>query len=259
MLDTKAMMTAFLGLAAMTVLLSVSVVFGGATLPSSSGGSPLTSSILNNLGSFTPGSNVLMYAGLFAVLVFVIFSLWLKKTTLSGGSDAIALVIAAITFIFMYTNPAVISLFLQVFVITILSAILLLGLLITARQGIRFHHMLAIVALMLLFWLILENDAPFNAQVNAALGVNLALFLPFIIAILFLLTAVIGMAKVVKNTDSALVKVLAPIEVILLFILLFVAPSGAFLLATIGIGLFLGILIVIFGREGSGGSSGYKA
>ena len=200
------------------------------------------------LGAFTiNSSNTPIYAALFALVIFVIFYQLLQRTTLGGGAAAIALVFAAIVFVFLYTTPSYIQLFLNISIVTAIMAILLIVLLIPTRRGMSFSKVIGVLLLLTLFYVILVNNPSVSNSINQLTRVNVENILPLIIISALVIGIIVLLIRAFRSTTHTGLKAIIPIFILGLIIFFFVPGAAAFLLSPLSLifyGLvFLGALI----------------
>ena len=109
-------------LALLAAVLSFSLVHAQA--PPSITGVSTTVSLLGGLST----ANSPMYAGFFAMVMFIIFAVALDRTQLSSGGIAISFIFALITFFILYTDNTLLHFFLNTFIVLAFIG-LILGLL----------------------------------------------------------------------------------------------------------------------------------
>ncbi len=206
---------------------------------------PSTSAVTSSLlGAFTiNSSDTPIYAALFALVIFVIFYQMLQRTTLGNGAAAIAFVFAAITFVFLYTTPSYIQLFLTVSVMTAVMAILLVVLLIPTRRGTTFSRMVGLILLATLFYLLLSNNSSLSNYVNNLLHINVLNILPLIIVGGLVIGVIILLIRAFRNTTHPGLRAIIPILILGLIIFFFVPGAGAFLLNPLSL-IFYGLVFI---------------
>ncbi len=213
------------------------------SFPSIGGNSSSSGSLLSAF-STSNASDIPVYAALFALAIFVIFYQVLQRTTLGGGATSIALIFAAITFVFLYSNPKYLQLFLSIAVMTIIMVLLLVALLIPSHRGKSFSKLVGFILLLVLVYLVLSNNSALANGINGVLGIKILNLLPIIIVGVTILIAAILLLRIFRHTSSFGAKVLIPLIILFLIAFFFIPGFGLFLMSPVGLAV-IGLLTLL--------------
>ncbi|MGC8533673.1 MAG: hypothetical protein ACP5MV_03560 [Candidatus Parvarchaeum sp.] len=230
-------------IAAILILLSVfSVSLVHAQISVSS--PPPISSSSNSLLSGLSSGNSYIYAGFFAIVMFIIFAIALDRTQLSSGRIAISFIFALITFFLLYTDNTLLHFFLNTFIILAFIA-LILGML-AAVKSPRSIRLIGLVVALFLIIILFENDTGLTNSVNSALHINILSILPLVFGIITVVVFIILLLRGVKTHSNIVLRVIL-LFIVFLLIALLIPGFASFLFSPIVlVPLFVAILLVIF-------------
>ena len=218
---------------------SVSLVHAQVGIPISTP----TSSSASFLSGLTSG-NSYIYAGFFAIVMFIVFAIALDRTQLSSGRIAISFIFALITFFLLYTDNALLHFFLNSFIVLAFIA-LILGML-AAVKSPRSIRLIGLVVALFLIIILFENDSSLTNFVNATFHINILNILPLIFGIIAVAVFIILLLRGVKNHNNIVLRVIL-LFVVFLLIALLIPGFASFLFSPIVlIPLFAAIFLVIF-------------
>ncbi|MCL4397234.1 hypothetical protein M1494_02715 [Candidatus Parvarchaeota archaeon] len=230
-------------------VLSISSVHAQTGIPTISTSSSVGSSFLSGLTS----GNSYIYAGFFAIVMFIIFAIALDRTQLSSGRIAISFIFALITFFLLYTDNTLLHFFLNTFIVLAFIA-LILGML-AAVKSPRSIRLIGLIVALFLILILFENDSGLTNSVNSILHINILSILPLVFGIIAVAVFIILLLRGVKTHSNIVLRVIL-LFIVFLLIALLIPGFAAFLFSPIVlIPLFVAILLVIFlirkgGRHG---------
>lgn len=218
---------------------SVSLVHAQTVIPISTSTSS-GSSFLSGLSS----GNSYIYAGFFAIVMFIIFAIALDRTQLSSGRIGISFIFALITFFLLYTDNALMHFFLNTFIVLAFIA-LILGMLAAVKSPKSIKLIGLIVALFLII-ILFENDSNLTNFVNSTFHINILSILPLVFGVIAVAVFIILLLRGVKTHSNIVLRVIL-LFIVFLLIALLIPGFGGFLFSPIVlIPLFAAILLVIF-------------
>ncbi len=215
-------------LAVMSIVLAlffVSVVHAQISIPTNAG----VSSNGFSLGALTSGNSAL-YAGFFAIVMFIIFAIALDRTQLSSGRIAISLMFALITFFLLYSDSTLLHFFLNTFIVLGIIA-LILGMLALVRSP-RSIRLIGLVVALFLIYILFENDTGLTNSVDSLLHIQILTILPLILGGAAVLVIIILLMRGIKNHHNPVLRV-ALAFIIFLLIALLIPGFAAFLFSPI--------------------------
>ena len=218
-------------LALLAAVLSFSLVHAQAPPPVS--GVSTSASLLGGLSS----ANSPMYAGFFAIVMFIIFAVALDRTQLSSGKIGISFVFALITFFILYSDPTLLHFFLNTFIVLAFIA-LILGLLTLVRSP-RSIKLIGLLVALFLVMILFENDTGLTNFVNSTFHVSILSILPFIFGIAAVLIFAVLLLKGARNSKNTAVRV-ALLFIVFLMITLLIPGFAGFIFNPI-------VLLTMFG------------
>ena len=234
-------------LALLAAVLSFSLVHAQA--PPSITGVSTTVSLLGGLST----ANSPMYAGFFAMVMFIIFAVALDRTQLSSGGIAISFIFALITFFILYTDNTLLHFFLNTFIVLAFIG-LILGLL-AAVKSPRSIRLIGLVIALFLVIVLFENDSGLTNAVNSTLHINILTILPLVFGIIAVIVFITLLLRGVKTHSNPVLRVILLFIVFLLIALLIPGFAGFLFSPIVLVPLFVGILLVLLlvrkaGRRG---------
>ncbi len=176
-----------------------------------------TSSNGISLGSLNI-SNSPLYAGFFAIAMFIIFAIALNRTQLSSGSTVIALIFGLITFFVLYTNPTLLKFFMDTFVVLAFIA-LILGMLALVKSP-RSIRLIGLIVALFLIYVLFVNSPGLTNSVNSVLHINILSILPLIFGAVSVLVIIVLLARGIKNHNNIVLRVILAFVIFLLIALL---------------------------------------
>ena len=202
-----------------------------------------TSSNVSFLSGLTSG-NASIYAGFFAIVMFIIFAIALDRTQLSSGRIAISFIFALITFFVLYTDNALLHFFLNTFIVLAFIA-LILGML-AAVKSPRSIRLIGLIVALFLIIILFENDSGLTNFVNSTFHINILSILPLVFGIVAVVVFIILLLRGVKTHSNIVLRVIL-LFIIFLLIALLIPGFAAFLFSPIVlVPLLAAILLVIF-------------
>ncbi len=206
-----------------------------------SSSSGLWGGIFNVNSSDTP-----VYAAFFALMIIIVLYQVLQRTMLSGGAAGIAWVFGAILFVFLFTNPQFIQIFLGISVGIILMSFLAVALLIPRKYGSSSMRGIGAIILLIMFYLVVSNNSSISSALTNVAGINIKGILPVVVVGAIILGIVFLLIKAFKSTKSRGMKLIIPIVILGLLVFFFLPGAGAFLLSPLSLifcALVAGIVI----------------
>ncbi|MCL4376587.1 hypothetical protein M1558_03820 [Candidatus Parvarchaeota archaeon] len=228
-------------LAAILLLLSVfsvSLVHARVSIPISTP----TSSNISFLSAFS-SANSYIYAGFFAIVMFIIFAIALDRTQLSSGRIAISFIFALITFFLLYTDSALLRFFLNTFIVLAFIA-LILGML-AAVKSPRSIRLIGLIVALFLIIILFENDSGLTNFVNATFHTNILDILPLVFGIITVIIFIILLLRGVKTHSNIVLRVILLFIVFLLIALLIPGFAGFLFSPIVLISLFATIILAL--------------
>ena len=224
------------------MLFLVSAVHAQISIPTNAG----VSSNGFSLGALTSGNSAL-YAGFFAIVMFIIFAIALDRTQLSSGRIAISLMFALITFFLLYSDSTLLHFFLNTFIVLGIIA-LILGMLALVRSP-RSIRLIGLVVALFLIYILFENDTGLTNSVDSLLHIQILTILPLILGGAAVLVIIILLMRGIKNHHNPVLRV-ALAFIIFLLIALLIPGFAAFLfspivLVPLAIAIFAAIYLII--------------
>jgi hypothetical protein len=224
-----------------------------------SSSSGLWGGIFNVNSSDTP-----VYAAFFALMIIIVLYQVLQRTMLSGGAAGIAWVFGAILFVFLFTNPQFIQIFLGISVGIILMSFLAVALLIPRKYGSSSMRGIGAIILLIMFYLVVSNNSSISSALTNVAGINIKGILPVIVVGAIILGIVFLLIKAFKSTKSRGMKLIIPIVILGLLVFFFLPGAGAFLLSPLSL-IFYGVLVAgiviwlwFFAGKSGLGASGFQ-
>ena len=227
---------------------SVSLVHAQAGIPP-----PSTSSSSGSFLSGLSSGNSYIYAGFFAIVMFIVFAIALDRTQLSSGGIAISFIFALITFFLLYSDSTLLHFFLNAFIVLAFIA-LILGML-AAVKSPRSIRLIGLIVALFLIIILFENDTSLTNSVNSILHINILSILPLVFGIITVAVFIILLLRGVKTHSNIVLRVILLFIVFLLIALLIPGFAGFLFSQIVLVPLFVAILLVIFlirraGRHG---------
>ncbi len=205
------------------------------------GGTSTNGSALSILNEFNIGTSYIpAFAGLFALLVFAVLNRVLQRTeVLSEGSVAISLIIAAISFLAMYSNPQIIQFLLNVYVLAGFIGFLLF---IVFTKGARVFRAYCGLLLVFTVYLLLANYPGISTPISNSLHINILDVMAVILFATLVLTAVYILIRIFARTKNFVLRTV--LLVFMIFLLSMFIPGFAFFIFS-PFGLVIVILVVV--------------
>ncbi len=205
-----------------------------------------SSSLLTGLSS----ANSPMYAGFFAIVMFIIFAIALDRTQLSSGRISISFIFALITFFILYTDPVLLHFFLNAFIVLAFIA-LVLGMLVLVKSP-RSIKLIGLLIVLFLLMVLFENDTSLTNSINSTLHISLLNILPFVFGMIAVLIFAVLLIKGIRNSRNTAVRV-ALLFIVFLMITLLIPGFAGFLFNPIVLtAIFVAIILaaVIYSQIG---------
>ncbi len=205
-----------------------------------------SSSLLTGLSS----ANSPMYAGFFAIVMFIIFAIALDRTQLSSGRISISFIFALITFFILYTDPVLLHFFLNAFIVLAFIA-LVLGMLVLVKSP-RSIKLIGLLIVLFLLMVLFENDTSLTNSINSTLHISLLNILPFVFGMIAVLIFAVLLIKGIRNSRNTAVRV-ALLFIVFLMITLLIPGFAGFLFNPIVLtAIFVAIILaaVIYSQFG---------
>ena len=199
-----------------------------------------SSSLLTGLSS----ANSPMYAGFFAIVMFIIFAIALDRTQLSSGRISISFIFALITFFILYTDPVLLHFFLNAFIVLAFIA-LVLGMLVLVKSP-RSIKLIGLLIVLFLLMVLFENDTSLTNSINSTLHISLLNILPFVFGMIAVLIFAVLLIKGIRNSRNTAVRV-ALLFIVFLMITLLIPGFAGFLFNPIVLtAIFVAIILAAF-------------
>ena len=220
-------------------MLSISLAHAQPGIPPPST-STSSASFLSGLSS----GNSYIYAGFFAIVMFIIFAIALDRTQLSSGRIAISFIFALVTFFLLYSDNTLLHFFLNTFIVLAFIA-LILGML-AAVKSPRSIRLIGLVVALFLIIILFENDTGLTNSVNSILHINILSILPLVFGIITVAVFIILLLRGVKTHSNMVLRAILLFIVFLLIALLIPGFAGFLFSPIVLLPLFVAILLVIF-------------
>ncbi len=219
------------------VLVMLSVSLAHAQPPPSGSVSSAGSSLLTGLTS----GNSSIYAGFFAIVMFVIFAIALDRTQLSSGRIAISFIFALITFFVLYTDNALLHFFLNTFIVLAFIA-LILGMLALVKSP-RSIRLIGVVIALFLVIILFENDSGLTNFASSTLHFPILTVLPYVFGMVAVAVFIILLLRVIKTHSNIVLRAVL-LFIILLLIALLIPGFAGFLFNPITFVSLIAIMIL---------------
>ncbi len=207
-----------------------------------------TGSGSGSIFSITPYTSIL-YAVIFGMAIFVILNQALQRTSLRGGAASISLLFGAITSVLLYTNSALLQIFLNISATLLIFIFLLAMLIVPSKQlkGRTATKLIGTLVLLVMMYLIFTNPAwsNFSASANRAVGFNIAAIISYVIVLVVLALIIISFVRLFRRSRAPLVRIVVPFIVIYILLSIFVPGLGAFLLQPVMLAFYVIVIVAV--------------
>ena len=228
-------------------LVSLSAVHAQQVVPPSPGAASSGSSLFGALSS----GNSTLYAGFFAIMLFVVFSIALNRTQLSSGRVAISLTLSLMVFFVLYSNSVLLGFLLNAFVILIFIAFIL-GILALLRSP-RVIKLPGLIIVLFLVYILFSTNSSLSNSVDSALHISILQILPMLLGAVSAIVFIVLMIRGIKTRKNMTVRVIMMFAVFLLITLLIPGFAG-FLFSPVTFAVILAVIIAVImlarGRKG---------